>query len=230
MEDRPRTVSAGNHGCIYTIRRLADCGHGIGAGNTYLTADAMTMPAKNVTYTAVWDAEECDPEVIFSLEVKASGSDVTLNRGGAILSLTTSNYLSTLTGGTATLKNPNTSSGSDKVITTDVSKYQLYFSSNYISLKLDLNKALAEGDVIAFESSKTNQISFTTTETRSTTPATSSPHGRQFSPCSTSRSKTSIRATPHPMSISTGMHSSIRSICSAVQLHSFPKTVRRASS
>ena len=53
-------------------------------------------------------------------------------------------------------------------------KYGLKLGSNAGYLQINLSSALANGDVITFDQGTgTNQISFTTTSTRSTTPATS---------------------------------------------------------
>lgn len=129
----------------------------------------------NVTYYAKWTEDECTPTTLFSMVVADSGSDADVARQGGTLSLTTSNHLSTLTGGTATLKNNYASSGSaHKMVGKDNDERHLRFKQNDHLLIVTFENALAEGDIISFTGYGSNQLSFTTTETRATTPATSS--------------------------------------------------------
>ena len=129
----------------------------------------------NTTLYAKWTENECTPTTLFSMVVADSGSDADVARQGGTLSLTTSNHLSTLTGGTATLKNNYASSGSaHKMVGKDNDERHLRFKQNDHLLIVTFENALAEGDIISFTGYGSNQLSFTTTETRATTPATSS--------------------------------------------------------
>ena len=138
---------------------------------------AATMPAETTTYTAQWTEDECTPTTLFSMVVADSGSDGNVARQGGTLSLTTSDHLSTLIGGTATIKNAYSSAGNaHKMVGSENSERHLRFSYDTHYLIITLDQALAEGDTITYtgySSSSSIQISFTTSETRSTTPATS---------------------------------------------------------
>ena len=123
------------------------------------------------TSTKDIDIERCvsAATTLFSLEVKASGSDVKVARQGGTLSLTTADYLSTLTGGTAELINGNPGSGDpEKMIGTESSTYQIRFAHNAHTLHVTLSSPLAAGDSIKFTHTTNNTIYFTTVATRST--------------------------------------------------------------
>ena len=110
---------------------------------------------------------------IFSLSVSDSGSDVTVNRQGGDVSLTTSNHLSSLSGGTANLHNYTSSSGSGhKMIGSDkvnnVTERHIRFAAADNALVLVLSNALAQGDTIVFTNNSTVQLSITGTTTRAT--------------------------------------------------------------
>ena len=138
-------------------------------------ADGIWIKDATCTLYAKWTEDECTPTTLFSMVVADSGSDADVARQGGTLSLTTSNHLSTLTGGTATLKNNYASSGSaHKMVGKDNDERHLRFKQNDHLLIVTLDEALAEGDIISFTGYGSNQLSFTTTETRATTPATSS--------------------------------------------------------
>ena len=139
----------------------------------YQAGDKFNMPAANVTLTAVWDIKSAGATTLFSLEVKASGDAITVARQGGTLSLTTANYLSELTGGTAELINGNTGSGSaETLIATESSSYQITFRNDNHTLHVTLSSPLAAGDTIKFTSNKTQNLYLTTRNTRSTDTAT----------------------------------------------------------
>ncbi len=143
--------------------------------NANAATTTITSASGACTITANFAADECTPTTLFSMVVADSGSDADVARQGGTLSLTTSNHLSTLTGGTATLKNNYASSGSaHKMVGKDNDERHLRFKQNDHLLIVTLDEALAEGDIISFTGYGSNQLSFTTTETRATTPATSS--------------------------------------------------------
>ena len=98
---------------------------------------------------------------IFNMTTVSSHDDVSVARKGGTLDLTVAGgYLSSLTGGSVTLANYNTSSGTSKMMGTDSKRFQIYLGENTNAVILTLDNALAEGDVISFTSSKSNQISF----------------------------------------------------------------------
>ncbi len=143
-----------------------------GAGNTYLTADAMTMPAKNVTYTAVWDAEECDPTTLFSFNCVATSEktyNVRINNTTSDVAIPATD--ATVTGGTA-YAGTNSTSQNISVKMANSSGYKYKFDANTTYMKIVLSEALTEGDIIAVTANY--KVSFTTTATRSTTYITSS--------------------------------------------------------
>lgn len=79
---------------------------------------------------------------------------------GTDVGLTTSNYLSVITGGSASYTSP--ASGNLK-IKRNSSKNYINFNNAAGYVKIVLNDALQEGDVIGFDSYNTNNLDFTTT-------------------------------------------------------------------
>ena len=88
------------------------------------------------------------------------------NLSGSDVEITTSTYLSTINGGRIYYTSP--SSGNLKIKRSN-SKNYIQFNSQAGYVKVVLNEALQEGDVIGFDSYNTNELAFTTTATRSTT-------------------------------------------------------------
>ena len=87
------------------------------------------------------------------------------NLSGTDVSLTTENYLAVISGGSATFTSP--SSGNLKIKRSS-SKNYIQFNNAAGYVKVVLSSALAEGDVIGFDSYNTNNLALTTTATRST--------------------------------------------------------------
>ena len=112
---------------------------------------------------------------LFYLEVSSSSSDVNVNKGGGTHALSTPSDLSSLSGGTATLKNTRTGTGSDKMLGSDNSERHIRLKQDLNYVVLTLNNALAKGDIITFTTDKsTNQICFTATESKSASIITTS--------------------------------------------------------
>ena len=90
---------------------------------------------------------------------------------GTDVGLTTANYLSVITGGSASFTSP--ASGNLRIYRSN-SKNYIKFNNVAGYVKIVLNDALQEGDVIGFDSYNTNELALTTTATRSTTIHTTS--------------------------------------------------------
>ena len=95
----------------------------------------------------------------------------TTNLSGTDEELTTLNYLTTIQGGHAYYTSP--SSGNLKIYRSS-SKNYINFNNAAGYVKIVLNDALQEGDVIGFDSYNTNELALTITATRSTTIRTTS--------------------------------------------------------
>ena len=87
------------------------------------------------------------------------------NLEGTDVEMTTSTYLSTITGGRVYFTSP--SSGNLKIYKSN-SKDYIKFNNSAGYLKVVLSDALQEGDVIGFDSYNTNELAFTATATRTT--------------------------------------------------------------
>lgn len=87
------------------------------------------------------------------------------NLEGTDVELTTSTYLATIQGGHAYYTSP--SSGNLKIKRSN-SKNYIQFNSQAGYIKVVLDEALQEGDVIGFDSYNTNNLALTTTDVRST--------------------------------------------------------------
>ena len=109
-----------------------------------------------------------DPK--FQLVVSSTASDTQVSASGT-LSLTTSNGLSTLTGGTVTLYNAG--SGSEKMLGGDNSEKHIRLTKNDSYIHVTLSEALAAGDVITIVNNANNQFYLTSTSSRATTIQTS---------------------------------------------------------
>lgn len=103
------------------------------------------------------------PAFLMLLRDDAPTSDTNLE--GTDAALTTENYLTTIQGGSAYYTSP--SSGNLKIKRSN-SKNYINFNKAAGYLKIVLNDALQEGDVIGFDSYNTNELAFTSTSTRST--------------------------------------------------------------
>ena len=105
---------------------------------------------------------------IFTLVMDYSSSSAT--KVPANSTLAWSDSYGDVDGGTVTLGNKNASSTDHmQVVKTNILK----FGGNDGYVKIDLDCPLKTGDIISFTSEETNQISFTKTDTRATSPATS---------------------------------------------------------
>ena len=89
------------------------------------------------------------------------------NLSGTDVEITTSTYLSTIVGGRVYFTSP--SSGNLKIYRSNSKNNYIKFNNAAGYVKVVLNDALQEGDVIGFDSYNTNELAFTTTATRSTT-------------------------------------------------------------
>ena len=166
-----------------------------GAGKAQITADfAITTDvaadATEITFTlsvptagdyAAAELEHSEdltscgggmPSIIFTFTVADIGDDVTVARNGGDVSLTTSNHLAALSGGTVNLHNYNTNSGSaQKMIGSDsknnVTERHIRYAANENVVILRLNTALAVGDTIVITSNNTDEVAITRTSTRS---------------------------------------------------------------
>ena len=131
-----------------------------------------------VTITAHWtrDCESGGSTTLYSFTVNNTGSDVYVTRSGGSESLTTSNTFSSLSGGTATAVNINTSSGGpDKMVGTENSERHIRFTSaQYQYVTIAMSQSLAKGDVIAFTGNGSAQIYITTSSTWSNSISTKS--------------------------------------------------------
>ena len=110
-----------------------------------------------------------DDEIIFSANVTSAPSAAISVAEGANLDMST---YATVTGGTMTFYNPTGTGAAFEVI--QKSKTYMRNGKNAHYYKIDLNEALANGDVISYSTTDTYEFSFTTSTTRATTPATSS--------------------------------------------------------
>lgn len=90
----------------------------------------------------------------------------TTDLSGTDVEMTTSTYLSTISGGRVYFTSPTSS---NLKIYRSNSKNYIKFNNSAGYVKVVLNEALQEGDVIGFDSYNTNELAFTTTATRSTT-------------------------------------------------------------
>ena len=145
----PNASKEGNTFKGWFTTASGDVSAGIG-GATY-------TPEGDVTLYAQFTPIASGPKFHFVSKTSTDNINGTFN-------VTTSNYATTLDGGTLTYF----SDGSRDY------KYGLKLGSNAGYLKIELSKALAIGDKITFDQGTgSNQISFTKTATRATTPATS---------------------------------------------------------
>lgn len=103
------------------------------------------------------------PAFLMLLRDDTPTSDTNLE--GTDAELTTGNYLTTIQGGRAYYTSP--SSGNLKIKRSS-SKNYINFNNAAGYVKIVLNDALQEGDVIGFDSYNTNNLALTTTATRST--------------------------------------------------------------
>ena len=93
------------------------------------------------------------------------------NLSGTDEALTTENYLEVIRGGSASYTSP---SSGDLKIKRSNSKNYINFNNAAGYLKIVLNDALQEGDVIGFDSQNANELALTTTAERSTSIRTTS--------------------------------------------------------
>ena len=112
-------------------------------------------------------AAQGETTTLFSANVTSAPSDVVPAAASSTLDM--ADYVS-INGGTMTFYNGKTSEYN--VINAN-STYMKFGGSNQY-YKIVLNTALAEGDVISYSTTDNYELSFTTTTTRATTPATSS--------------------------------------------------------
>lgn len=113
----------------------------------------------------MWGAKE----TIFYLSTKSSGEALAVAHGGST-TISTSDYLSDLTGATSvTLKNKRSGSGSQNMVATDNNEYHLTFTHNDLCIIIKLTSELAKGDEISLTGGSNNKICFTASESRSTT-------------------------------------------------------------
>lgn len=144
----PNASKEGNTFKGWFTTASGDVSAGIG-GATYTPEDDVTLYAQ---FTPIASG----PKFHFVSKTSTDNINGTVN-------VTTSDYAETLDGGTLTYF----SDGSRDY------KYGLKLGSNAGYLKIELSKALAIGDKITFDQGTgSNQISFTKTATRATTPAT----------------------------------------------------------
>ena len=146
------------------------------AGGTNITASCtwtkatgtVVIPAAQVTGNieiTVTGVEHVAPTagVIFSLTMNHTGSSVNITHG---TSIDLGDY-GTAINGSVKLGNQHASDDSKAQIT-NKNGGAFYFSGNAAYIKIELNDALKEGDVITFEKGdQTKQICFTTTDTYS---------------------------------------------------------------
>lgn len=116
---------------------------------------------KNSTDFKLHKAAIIRPAFLMLLDDSKSAADLS----GTDVEMTTSTYLTFIKGGRVYYTSP--SSGDLKIKESSSKKYiQFNKSAGYV--KIELNDALQEGDVIGFDSYNTNNLAFTTTATRST--------------------------------------------------------------
>ncbi len=141
---------------------------GASSGTWYIEGNTFEMSGDDVTLYAQWRTLSCPSSgTMYSLtmgnvtttEKVTHGTEVTIEKHATIVN------------GTATLKNKNGSSD-DKAQFNKANPGQIYLNGADAQLKLELGCALAEGDSIIVTSSDTTHMSFTKTDSRSTTPAT----------------------------------------------------------
>lgn len=126
---------------------------------------AMLLMVLTLGVGNVWGAKE----TIFYLSTKSSGESLAVSHGGST-TISTSDYLSDLTGATSvTLKNKRSGNGSQNMVATDNNEYHLTFTHNDLCIIIELTSKLAAGDEISLTGGSSNKICFTASETRSTT-------------------------------------------------------------
>ena len=124
----------------------------------------------DLTLTASFTAQSSgEPTTLFSVNIETAPSAAVSVAEGASLDIST---YATVTGGTITFYNPTGTGAAYEVIQKNKTYMRNGKSAHYY--KIELNTALEEGDVISYETTDSYELSFTTSATRATTPATSS--------------------------------------------------------
>ena len=140
------------------------------SGTWYAEGQKMKMGDANVTLYAQWRSVSCPLSgTIYSLEMGNVGTAVSIATNDSV----TLETHATISNGTAVFINKGGESGKATISSANPGK--IYFNGNAAALKIELGCALQEGDSIKFVVTEKDekQLSITTTNTRSETPATS---------------------------------------------------------
>ena len=125
--------------------------------------------------TSAW-GEETE---IFSFSIKSGAANLSVNHGSSV-ELNTTDHLYSISGGTVTLKNKRSGSGSQAMISTDNNETHITFSHSDLCVVVNLGSTtLQKGDVITINSNGSNKICLTASETRNTSIATSTGSGEK---------------------------------------------------
>ena len=138
-------------------------GSSVAAGTKFAGGSTLQNITSNITLTAQWEENSCPSDgTLYSLTVKSATYSVPATTETNMVS----DY-ATVSGGGAYIGNKNGSAGKAQVTTTGSGT--VYFNGADGYLKLVLDCPIQTGDVLTFTNgSGSNQICFTTTNSRST--------------------------------------------------------------